>query len=125
MNPGTSTVTVTGIGVYKVTVAFKNNYSGSKKTPQFVIVPKAPTDVTAQLYGYNDIKITWTKPSGASGYTVYYKKGSATSWTNLVTTTAASYKASNLDDGTKYTFKVVPYYKAADGAKYSSLKYGT
>lgn len=98
----------TKIGKYKVTVTFKGNYSGSKAL-YFEIGPKNPSTVKTVLYGYDDVKISWSKVSGASGYKVYYKKATASSWTLLKTTTATSYKKANLSDGVKYDFKVVTY----------------
>ena len=98
----------TKIGKYKVTVTFKGNYSGSKAV-YFEIGPKNPSSVKTALYGYDDVKVSWSKVSGASGYKVYYKKSSASSWTLLKTTTATSYKKANLSDGVKYVFKVVAY----------------
>ena len=73
---------------------------------------KAPATVKAVLNGgYDDVKVSWKKVSGATGYYVYMKKASASSYTNLGTTTKLSLVKKNLSDGVKYTFKVVPYYK--------------
>lgn len=117
--------TVTGlknkksVGRYKVTVTFTGKYDG-KKNLYFTIVPKAPDKVTAELYGYDDVKVAWSKATGASGYTVYYKKSSAKSYTRLINTTKTYVNKSNLDDGKKYVFKVVPYY-VSGSTKYTSL----
>jgi len=105
----------TKIERYKVTVTFTVNYSGSKDL-YFTIGPKNPSSVKTTLYGYDDVKVSWSKVSGASGYVVYYKKASASSYTKLKTTTSTSYKKSNLSDGVKYDFKVVAY-KTAGGNK--------
>lgn len=70
---------------------------------------KAPSKVTTELYGYDDVKVTWKKVSNAKGYYVYYKKSSAKSYSYAGKTTSTSLKKSNLSDGVKYTFKVVPY----------------
>lgn len=117
--------TVTGlsgkksVGRYKVSITFKNNYEGSKDL-YFTIVPKAPSKVTAELYGYDDVKISWSKSTGASGYNVYYKKSGADEYTYLTRTTGTSVEKSNLLDGKKYYFKVVPYYKNGT-TRYTSL----
>lgn len=103
------------IGRYSVTVKFKGNYSGSTKL-YFTIGPKNTSKVTAALYGYDDVKISWSKVSGASGYYVYYKKSTESSYKKLKTTTSTSYKKSNLSDGVKYDFKVVAY-KTVKGDK--------
>ena len=60
--------------------------------------------------------MSWSKVSGASGYVVYYKKASASSYTKLKTTTSTSYKKSGLSAGVKYDFKVVAY-KTVSGNK--------
>lgn len=70
---------------------------------------KAPSKVITELYGYNDVKVSWKKVSNAKGYYVYYKKSSAKSYSYAGKTTSISFKKSNLSDGVKYTFKVVPY----------------
>ena len=70
---------------------------------------KAPSKVTLTLYGYDDVKVSWSKVSYAKGYYVYYKTSSAKSYTYAGKTTATTFKKANLSDGVKYTFKVVPY----------------
>lgn len=107
------------VGKYSVTINLKGNYSGSK-TLYFTIVPKAPATATANLYGYDDIKFSWAKSTGASGYNVYYKKSTASSYMFLKETTSNYIKKADLADGVKYTFKVVPYYKVGK-TKYTSL----
>lgn len=84
----------------------------------------APAKMSTTLYGYDDVKISWSKVSGASGYYVYYKKSTSSEYAPLTRTTATSAKAANLTDGIKYNFKVVPYYKSGD-SRYQSAKYKT
>ena len=115
------------VGRYAVTITYKGKYSGTK-TLYFTIVPKAPATASANLSsasqtsGYDDIKFKWDPSTGASGYNVYYKKSSASSYTFYKAVTGTSVTKKNLSDGVKYTFKVVPYYKDANGTKYSSTK---
>ncbi len=106
------------VGRYKVTVKFKARYSGTK-TAYFTIVPKAPSSASATLYGYDDVKFSWKKSTGAKGYSVYYKTATG-SYKLLTRTTKTSVKKANLSDGVKYTFKVVPYYKSGS-TRYDSL----
>lgn len=98
------------IGRYKVTVNFKGNYTGSTAL-YFMVGPKNTSSVKTALYGYDDVKITWKKVSGVSGYKVYYKTPTS-GYKLLKTTKSTSYKKKNLSDGVKYTFKVVAYKKA-------------
>ncbi|MBR5315366.1 MAG: InlB B-repeat-containing protein, partial [Firmicutes bacterium] len=107
-------------GRYYVTVTFKNRYSGSKKL-YFTVVPKAPSSASAKLYGYNDVKVSWKKSAGASGYHVYYKKTTSKSYSKYKSTTKLNVKFSNLNGNVKYNFKIVPYYKSGD-KKYESTK---
>lgn len=92
--------------------------------PKLICTLAAPKTAEANLYGYDDVKFTWKKVSGAGGYAVYYKKSSASKYTLLKRTTALSATKPNLTDGIKYTFKVVPYVKEG-GKAYESNKYKT
>ena len=99
------------------------NYNITIKTTfikNFKVVPKT---FTAKLYGYDDISLTWTSTK-ASHYQIYYKKGTATKYTSLGTTTKLSYKKANFTPGTKYTFKIVPY-SVINGNKVYSDTYKT
>ena len=80
--------------------------SASSSTINFTKVTKK---VTAALYGHDDIKVSWNKVSGATGYNVYYKKSNSDTYKLLTSTKNKSVKKANLADGTNYTFKVVAY----------------
>ncbi len=104
------------MGKYTVTVTFKGNYTGSKQL-NFTISTKAPAKVTA-TQTTDQIKLSWDKVSGATGYRIFYKSGS--SWKVLVSsTTATSYTVSKLKAGTKYTFAVRPYVKVGSNVIWS------
>lgn len=76
-----------------------------------------PEKTAAVLTGYNDVKITWNKVKNVDKYRVYYKKGTSTKYKLLKEVTKTEYKISNISDGTKYTFKIVPaYYNTNHGA---------
>lgn len=88
----------------------------------------AVSGVKTTLVGYDDVKVTWNKTSGANYYYVYYKKASAKSYTYMGKTTKTSCTKSNLSDGVQYTFKVVPCYleggkKVAEGTSKTSSIY--
>jgi hypothetical protein len=108
------------VGRYYVNVKFKGNYTGSKKL-YFTIVPKAPAKASATRYGSNDIKVSWSKSTGATGYAVYYKLSTAGKYKLYKNTTSRSMKFPNLKSKKKYNFKIVPYYKY-NGTKYTSLQ---
>ena len=86
--------------------------------PKLICSLSAPKTVTAQLYGYDDIIVSWSKVEGASGYAVYYKNSSETKY-SLIRTVSTSIKCANLSDGVKYTIKVTPYIKE-NGKYYNS-----
>lgn len=68
-----------------------------------------PSKVTAKQTA-NTITLNWTKCSGATGYRIYYKSGSA--WKVAVSSTAATtHTFKNLKAGAKYIFAVRPYIK--------------
>jgi len=109
-NPGKAKVVIKGIGNYEGTV-----------TKYFKIVPKAPTTLNVTLTGHDDIKVSWSKATGASGYYVYYRTESASKFSSKVVT-GTSTTFSNMADSTKYIVKIVPYV-LIDGAKVSSTVY--
>lgn len=115
------------VGRYKAIAYFMGDYTG-RKDVYFVITPKAPKTASAKLRtvtgGYDDVKFSWSKSTGASGYYVYFKKSTAKEYTYLIRTTATSCIKKNLTDGVKYYFKVVPYYKNGD-IRYKSASYKT
>ena len=122
------TATRKNTGRYSVTVSFKGNYKANDRKLWFTIVPKAPATMNAELYGYDDVKVTWSKCTGASGYAVYYKKATASTYTLLGRTTNLYMKTDkkvDLADGVNYNFKVVPYYKNSAGTIYQSTKFKT
>lgn len=113
------------VGRAKVTVQLPEEWF-KPVTKYFTIVPKAPASPNARLSGsYNKVKFSWKASTGASGYTVYYKRSTADSYTKLGRTTKTSYTKSGLTAGKKYVFKVVPYFKSSSGTRYASLKAAT
>jgi len=109
----------TNVGRYAVTVTLKGNYSGSKKV-YFTIVPKKTGSLTAQRYQYgNQIRLSWTKSTGATGYRVEYKKPGASKYTFLANTKNLYYTKGGLTANKTYYFKVTPYVEI-NGTKYYS-----
>lgn len=67
-----------------------------------------------------DLKVTWKKVSGASGYVVYMSTTKSKGYSKVATTTKASYTTSKVKKNKTYYFKVKAY-KTVDGKKvYSS-----
>ncbi|MBR6799424.1 MAG: InlB B-repeat-containing protein [Firmicutes bacterium] len=107
-------------GRYYVTIKFKGRYSADSVKKYFTVVPKAPSTASAVLYGHDDIKVSWSKCIGASGYAVYYKKSTSSKYVLLKRTTSRYVKKANLTDNVKYNFKIVPYYKSGN-TRYGAL----
>ncbi|MBR3788175.1 MAG: hypothetical protein IKJ85_07255 [Firmicutes bacterium] len=103
-----------------MTIKFKGRYSADSVKKYFTVVPKAPSTASAVLYGHDDIKVSWSKCIGASGYAVYYKKSTSSKYVLLKRTTSRYVKKANLTDNVKYNFKIVPYYKSGN-TRYGAL----
>ena len=99
-----------------MTVNFIGKYSGTYDARWFIF-PAAPKSYTVKLYGHDDVKLSWSKSTGAEGYAVYYKKSGDDSYTYYGSTTKDYIKIKNLTDGKKYYFKLAPYC-AIDGSNY-------
>lgn len=86
------------------------------------IIPnlEAPSSVKADLYGYDDMLVSWNNVDGATGYYVEYKKSTWSSWKSLGSTTNTYKKVANLADGAKYAFRIYPYVKINDEVYKSS-----
>ena len=106
----------TTVGTYTIEITYLDKYQNNdsvKKT--YYIVPKAVTNLKAQLVpttGYNQVKISFTKSTGATGYYVYYKKSTTASYSTKYrkAITGNTVTIKGLAAGTKYNFKVVPYF---------------
>ena len=105
-----------GVGTYTIKVTYTGVYEKCEESEMtYHIVPKAVTNLKAQLVpnnGYNKVKVSWKKSEGSTGYYVYYKKNSADSYknSNRKRVTGNNVTFSDLSAGTKYNFKVVPYF---------------
>lgn len=85
----------------------------------FVKKPSMPKVIT-NLYGYDDVKITWNKIKDVDGYYLYYKKSTEKAYTYIGKTTKNEYKKINLYDGKKYNFKIKAYTKDIKNNEYQS-----
>ena len=96
-------------------------YKGSK-TFYFNVYPERPKSMSADLYGdYKAVKVTWSKVDDADGYFVYYKKASEEKYTSLGRTLNNYKVKKDLDAGTQYVFKVIPYFETTSGTRYKAL----
>ncbi|MBQ7861487.1 MAG: fibronectin type III domain-containing protein [Clostridia bacterium] len=73
--------------------------------------------------GANAIRLTWAKCAGATGYRIFYKVGTSTSWnTAMNSTTATTVDVKGLSSGTMYTFAVRPYVRNGNTVVWSDYK---
>ena len=107
-----------GCEVYKYTLENEQGASVEILTLGGIIrainIPDKTGNFADVVCGYDDVKVSWSKVTGASGYKVYYKKASDSEYTYLKTTTNNYCKKSDLVDGVKYYFKIVTC-KTKDG----------
>ena len=108
------------VGKATITVTGKGSYSG-KVTKYFYISPKAVTNLKATPYA-KQIKLTWTKATGATAYQIQQKIGGT--WTKIATVSGSStsYTVTGLNGATKYDFRVRGYAKSGSKVLYSAFK---
>lgn len=103
--PGYAAAVITGAGGYEGTV-----------TKTFRIKPAATAKVKANLYGYDDVQVTWKKVTGATGYKLEYKKLGISKYKVLNLDSATlNVKLPDLADGTKYKIKVTAMVSCENG----------
>lgn len=76
-------------------------------------IASKPQNLKITLTAYRNVKVTWSKASGATGYKVEYKRPSDKKWSFLTWTTGTSAKRTNLAAGKKYYFRITPYTTSA------------
>lgn len=84
-------------------------------------VPAAVTNFKAtQLAGGTSLKFTWTKVSGATGYTVYRYSPAKKKYVSCGSTTGSSLTVKGLYADTQYKFRIAAYYKYSGKNYYGS-----
>lgn len=118
----TGKITAKKVGTVKITVtaAETANCKNATKTITVKVTPAATSSITCTNLA-TGIKVAWKKVAGATGYYVYrgskkiatIKSGSTITYTDKATKT----------NGTKYTYKVVPYAATGDGTSKTKTTY--
>ena len=80
---------------------------------------KKPSGLKVQKTAAREVKLTWKKVSGAKGYVVYQKKGSASYKKVKKTGNISSLKIKNLSYGQKYYFRIRAYKTVGGKTVYS------
>ncbi len=81
-------------------------------------LPAKVTGLKASSTGYNSVKLTWSKVSGASGYVVQQYKSKK--WVDLKTTSSNSLTVTGLTTDTSYSFRVRAYRTVSKKKHYSA-----
>lgn len=109
-------------GTATITIKGKGSYSGTIKKTFKICLPK-PSLKTIKKSGTSDIKITWAKTKGASGYEVYRLTNST--WKKISSTKSTSLTDKGLKKNVTYQYKIRAY-QTVNGKKvyssYSSVK---
>lgn len=85
-------------------------------------LPVKVTGLKASSTGYNSVKLTWSKVSGATGYTVQWYKNKK--WVDLKSTTNNYLSVTGLATDTSYSFRVRAY-RTVSKKKYYSASYSS
>ena len=113
VNPGTATVTVTGIGKYRGTA--KGYFRINPPTTKF----------TSVLNGSSYIYLEWNKSTGANGYYIY-RSDNGGAYNKIKTITSGStlvyYDRYNLSNGVRYKYKIVACYSPSNVSAPSAYK---
>lgn len=72
-------------------------------------MPSPVTGIVSKYTNYNTNLISWNSVSGATGYELYYSKGTSTTYTLVKAMTTTSYSHTGLTTNTKYNYKVRAY----------------
>ena len=95
--------------------------SGTSTTPTTCGVPSS---LVATSITTSSANLTWAAVSGATSYSIQYKKVSATTWTTT-TSTSASKLISGLTAATQYEFKVSTVCASGSSAYATAVKFTT
>ena len=109
---------------YQITNPNYNTVTGSKT---ITIKPKTITGVKATSAGYNRVKLSWAKTSGAAGYKIYRSTSKAGTYTlvkTISTNSTTSYTNTELTTGKTYYYRIRGY-KTVSGVIYYSTSYSS
>ncbi len=105
-NPGTGTITVTGIG----------NFTGTNKL-QFNIISANMKSLTGSPETTTSVLLSWNSRVEVTGFEIYSEDGK----TKYGTTTGSSFSVTDLDPSTEYTFKVRSYVTVGGTTTYGAF----
>ena len=98
----------------------KNYYSAYTDVASAKTSLKKVTGLKAVSKSYNEIKLTWSKVAGATGYVIYRSTTKGGTFKKVGTSSTNNFVNAKVKTGTKYFYKVKAYVKLADGNRYSA-----
>lgn len=117
------TVTAKKDGVCTITAT--SSVGGFRATCKVVVgIIKSTAFTGAASKGYNSVRLTWKKASGAGGYIIYRSASKASGYKTVRTITkgsTVSYTNSGLTTGKTYYYKIKAYKTVKGNKVYSSL----
>ena len=105
-------------GTATITIKGKGGYSGTLKKTFKIYLPK-PNIKSVKKSGSSDIKVTWAKTKGASGYEVYKLTGKT--WKKVSDTRSTSFTDKGLKKNTTYQYKIRAYQTVKGKKVYSAF----
>ena len=118
LSPGSNNLY--SVVAYKV-VSKKTYKSGLSKAARIFTKPNKTSNIKLSDRRDDNIKLSWSKASGADGYMIYTYDSSTKKYTKRGTTTKTSFTTTKLKDATKYSFVVKSYAKESNVYSYGEL----
>ena len=119
-NIATNSYRLTGLGASAAYFwQVKTNCSNYSAIAYFATIAApcaAPTNLTNINVGSSTASLTWSAVSGATNYTIQYKKSTTATWTTAASVTTNSYSLIGLSTSTQYNWQV-----KASCSPYSSI----
>lgn len=97
-------------------------YGDNSKTYKTCTRPNDVKNLRASEKSSSTITLKWNSVKRADGYQVYRYDGDSGKWVRLITTGKTSYKASGLDSGSSYKFRIRPYRDALNSRYYGDYE---
>lgn len=105
--------------IYIYSVKACTNLGDSAYSPTgYTVTRVAPTEVTSLTLEKAGVKIAWAPVNGVTGYNIYRRNASETSWTKAGSVSAefTSFSDTGLASGTEYRYAVCPTLSTSEGA---------
>ncbi len=109
--------------VYVYSIKACTNLGDSAYSPTgYTVTRVAHTEVTSLTLEKAGVKVQWAPVSGATGYNIYRRNASESSWTKAGSAgaNATSFSDTGLVSGTEYFYAVCPVISTSEGARVES-----